>query len=80
MERHLTLALIRCWVPRWKAFRIAGRRVLFSVFDVSLFMGLPVTGKKVELDGEEVASAIGTAIRARVAEWEAEEMGRKGSW
>ena len=73
MERHLTLALIKCWVPRWKAFRIARRTVPFFVFDVSLFTWLPATGRKVELDSEEVASAIGTAVRARVAEWEAEE-------
>lgn len=26
MERHLTLALIKCWVPRWKAFRIGGAK------------------------------------------------------
>ena len=54
MERHLTLALIKCWVPRWKAFRIGGRRVPFSVFDVALMTGLPATGRRVELDGEEV--------------------------
>jgi len=77
MERHLTLALIKCWVPRWKAFRIAGRRVPFSVFDVALFTGLPATGRRVELDGEEVESDVGIAVRARVAEWEAEEMGRR---
>jgi len=77
MERQLTLALIRCWVPRWKAFRIAGRRVPFSVFDVALFTGLPATGRRVELDGEEVESDVGIAVRARVAEWEAEEMGRR---
>jgi len=77
MERHLTLALIRCWVPRWKAFRIAGRGVPFSMFDVSLFMGLPATGRRVQLDAEEVASDIAIAVRGRVAEWEAEEMGRR---
>jgi len=44
MERHLILTLIKCWVPPWKAFRIGGKRVPFSVFDVALFMGLPVTG------------------------------------
>jgi len=77
MERHLTLALIRCWVPRWKAFRIVGSRVPFSVFDVSLFMGLPATERRVELDEEEVKSTVGIGVRARVAEWEAEEMERR---
>ncbi|KAJ8419874.1 hypothetical protein Cgig2_033654 [Carnegiea gigantea] len=32
MERHLMLALIKCWVPRWKAFRIGGRWVPFSIY------------------------------------------------
>jgi len=37
MERHLTLTLRKSWVPRQNAFRIGGRRVMFSVYDVSLF-------------------------------------------
>ena len=77
MERHLTLALIRCWVPRWKAFRIAGRRVPFSRFDVALMTGLPATGRRVELDGEEVSSEVGLLIRGRMAEWEEQVMGRR---
>jgi len=44
---------------------------------VALFTGLPATGRNVELDGEEVESDIGTAVRGRVAEWEAEEMERR---
>ena len=70
MERHLTLALIKCWVPRWKTFRIGGRRVPLSVFDVALMTGLPATGRIVELDGEEVSSEVGLLIRGRMAEWE----------
>jgi len=29
MDWDLTLALVKCWAPRWKAFRLAGHRVLF---------------------------------------------------
>ena len=77
MERHLTLALIKCWVPRWKAFRIGGRRVSFSVFDVALMTGLPATGRTVELEGEEVSSEVAVLLRARMDEWEQEEMMRR---
>ena len=70
MERHLTLALIKCWVPRWKAFRIGGRRVPLFVFDVALMTGLPAMGRIVELDGEEVSSEVGLLIRGCMAEWE----------
>jgi len=77
MKRHLTLTLIKCWVPRWKAFRIGGRRVPFSVFDVALMTGLPATGRRVELDGEEVSSEVGLLIRGRMAEWEQQEMMRR---
>ncbi|KAJ8447855.1 hypothetical protein Cgig2_011990 [Carnegiea gigantea] len=44
MERHLTLELIKCWVPQWKAFRVGGRRVPFSVFDIALLTGLLAIG------------------------------------
>ena len=37
METHLTLALIKSWDQRRKAFRIAGREVRFTVFDVVIF-------------------------------------------
>ncbi|KAJ8451316.1 hypothetical protein Cgig2_014088 [Carnegiea gigantea] len=74
MERHLTLALIKCWVPRWKAFRIGRRRVSFSVFDVALLTGLPAPGRIVRLDGDEVTTDVGEMARGRMAEWEREEM------
>ncbi|KAJ8425180.1 hypothetical protein Cgig2_010789 [Carnegiea gigantea] len=77
MERHLTLALIQAW-DRWrKAFRIVGREVRFTIFDVVLFTSLPGTGKKVELDGEEVSTEVGDMVRARMGEWEREEMARR---
>jgi len=63
MDRDLTLALIKCWVLRCKAFRISDRRVPLSVFDVALMTGLPTMGRRVELDGEEVSSEVGLLIR-----------------
>ncbi|KAJ8446969.1 hypothetical protein Cgig2_006597 [Carnegiea gigantea] len=77
MERHLMLALIQAWDRRRKAFRIGSREVRFTVFDVVLFTGLPGTGKKVELDGEEVSMEVGDMVRARMGEWEREEMARR---
>ncbi|KAJ8420361.1 hypothetical protein Cgig2_023217 [Carnegiea gigantea] len=77
MERHLTLALIKSWDRRKKAFRVGGREVRFTVFDVVMFTGLPGIGKKVELDGEEVMTEVGNMVRARMAEWERAEMARR---
>ncbi|KAJ8426953.1 hypothetical protein Cgig2_033234 [Carnegiea gigantea] len=74
MERHLTLALIRCWVPRWKIFRIGGRRVPFSVFDIALLTDLLATWLIVELDGDEVKIDMIEMVRDRMAEWEREKM------
>ncbi|KAJ8434758.1 hypothetical protein Cgig2_019683 [Carnegiea gigantea] len=44
--------------PRWKAFRVGGRRVLFSMFDVALMTGLLTIGMIVELDGDEVTTVV----------------------
>ncbi|KAJ8424183.1 LOW QUALITY PROTEIN: hypothetical protein Cgig2_028308 [Carnegiea gigantea] len=77
MERHLMVALIQAWDRRRKAFRIAGREVRFTVYDVVLFTGLPGTGKKVELDREEVSTEVGDMVRARMGEWERKEMERR---
>ena len=77
MERHLTLALIKSW-DRWrKAFRIAGREVRFTVFDVVMFTGLLGTGMKVELDGDELSTEVGIMVRARMGEWERAKMIRR---
>ncbi|KAJ8431948.1 hypothetical protein Cgig2_000007 [Carnegiea gigantea] len=77
MERHLTLVLIQSW-DRWrKAFRIAGRRVRFMVFDVVLLTGLPAIGQKVELDREEVLMEVGNMVRACMAEWEWQEIAKR---
>ncbi|KAJ8432891.1 LOW QUALITY PROTEIN: hypothetical protein Cgig2_014478 [Carnegiea gigantea] len=69
MERHLTLSLIKCWVPRE-----GRRRVPFSVYDVALFTGLPATGRVIELNGDEMSTEVGDMVRERMNEWEREEM------
>ncbi|KAJ8453089.1 hypothetical protein Cgig2_014852 [Carnegiea gigantea] len=48
MQTDLTAALVKAWVPRRKAFRLAGRLVPFSIYDVAFCIGLPVTAKIVE--------------------------------
>ncbi|KAJ8429597.1 hypothetical protein Cgig2_008827 [Carnegiea gigantea] len=42
---ELTAVLVKAWVLWRKAFRLTGRLVPFSVYDVALFTGLPVTEK-----------------------------------
>ncbi|KAJ8442944.1 hypothetical protein Cgig2_019517 [Carnegiea gigantea] len=54
MQRELTVALVKLWVSRRKAFRVAGRLVPFSVYDVARFTGLPVTGKIVEFGEDDL--------------------------
>jgi len=70
MERQLTVVLIDSWDHKRKGFRIAGRKIPFTVFDVVLMTGLPRSGKKVEVDGEEVSTKVGDMIRRCMAEWE----------
>ena len=77
MERHLTLALIDSWDRKRKAFKIAGRKVPFIVFDVVLITGSLGSGRKVEVDREEVSIEVGDKIRKCMAEWEREEMTRR---
>jgi len=47
MERHLALAVIKSWIPRRKAFTIAGKRIPFPIFDVVFLTGLHRTRLKV---------------------------------
>lgn len=74
MERHLTLSLIKCWVPWCKAFRVGGRRVPFSVYDVALFTGFPATCRVVELNRDEMSTEVGDMVRERMNDWEREEV------
>ncbi|KAJ8425565.1 hypothetical protein Cgig2_012308 [Carnegiea gigantea] len=77
IERHLTLTLIKSWDRRRKAFRIAGREVRFTVFDVVMFTGLSGARTKVELDGEEVSTEVGNMVRAHMGESERAEMTKR---
>jgi len=56
MQRELTTALVKAWVPRRKAFRLAGRPVPFSVYDVALFTGLPMNDKIVEFGEDDLST------------------------
>ncbi|KAJ8450569.1 hypothetical protein Cgig2_020206 [Carnegiea gigantea] len=53
MDRHLVHALVESRVPESKAFRIGQGEVPFSVYDVTLLTGLPVTGQHVTFDQGE---------------------------
>ncbi|KAJ8440453.1 hypothetical protein Cgig2_013612 [Carnegiea gigantea] len=65
MQRELTTALVKAWVPWRKAFRLAGRFVPFSMYDVAFFTSLSVTGKRVEF-GEDDLSATELARMVRL--------------
>ncbi|KAJ8444283.1 LOW QUALITY PROTEIN: hypothetical protein Cgig2_029696 [Carnegiea gigantea] len=74
MQRDLTTALVKAWVPRRKAFRLAGRLVPFSVYDVAFFTGLPVTGKIVEFaEGDLSTTDIARMVRQRMAQYVTEK-------
>jgi len=51
------------WVPQRRGFRLAGRVVLFSVFDVTLMTGLPAMGELVQFNDKG-----GRVVRQRMAE------------
>ncbi|KAJ8433148.1 hypothetical protein Cgig2_007112 [Carnegiea gigantea] len=74
MQRDLTTALVMAWVPRRKAFRLAGRLVPFSVYDVSFFIGLPVMGKIVEFaEGDFSTTDIARMVWQRMAQYVTEK-------
>ncbi|KAJ8427172.1 hypothetical protein Cgig2_024704 [Carnegiea gigantea] len=58
MDRHLVRALVELWIPELKAFRICRREIPFSVYDVALLTGLPITGKHVTFDQGESACEV----------------------
>jgi len=64
MDRHLVQALMKCWNPEMKAFKVCSREITFSVYDVALLTGLPVTGKHVIFDQGAGASEVEDVIKA----------------
>lgn len=69
MQRELTTALVMAWVPQKKGFRLAGRVVSFSVFDVALFTGFPVTSKQVQFGDESERTLLGRLVRERMGKY-----------
>ena len=55
MQRDLTTALVKAWIPQKTAFKLARRLVPFSVYNVALFEGVPVTGKIVEFTEDDLS-------------------------
>jgi len=76
MQRELTTALVLAWVPRRRCFRLAGLVVPFSVFDVALFAGLPVTGDMVQFGEDGETSEVGSMVRQRMAEYVKAKQGK----
>ncbi|KAJ8425386.1 hypothetical protein Cgig2_018475 [Carnegiea gigantea] len=73
-ERELTAALVKAWVPRRKAFRLTGRLVLFSVYDVALFTGLPMIGKVFEFGEDDLSTTeLARMVRLRIAQYVTEK-------
>ncbi|KAJ8430890.1 hypothetical protein Cgig2_003883 [Carnegiea gigantea] len=74
MQWELTATLVKAWAPRRKAFRLAGRLVPFSVYDVALFTGLPVTGKIVEFGKDDLSTTeLAKMVRPRMAQYVTEK-------
>ena len=80
MECNLALALVKAWVPRWRAFRLRKRLVLFLVVDVALLTGIPATGEQVNFAEEHETTEIGDLVRQRVNEVEQQELRRRKGW
>lgn len=77
MERKLTLALVNCWVPRSRVFRLADRLDPFSVFDVALLTGLLATWEKVDFSDESCTKEIADMVNDKVREEEQQELRRR---
>ncbi|KAJ8449610.1 hypothetical protein Cgig2_005632 [Carnegiea gigantea] len=72
MQRELTVAPVKPWVLRRKASRLARR--LFSVYDVALFTGLPVTGKIVEFGEDDLfTTELARMVRLHMAQYVTEK-------
>ncbi|KAJ8427146.1 hypothetical protein Cgig2_005204 [Carnegiea gigantea] len=74
VPRELTAALVKAWVPRRKAFRLTGRLVPFSVYNIALFTDLPVTGKIVEFGEDDLSTTeLARMVRLRMAQYVTEK-------
>jgi len=69
MQHELTTVLVMAWVPRRRGFRLAGRVVPFSVFDVTLMTGLPATSEIVQFSDKGKATEVGRLVRQRMADY-----------
>ncbi|KAJ8437854.1 hypothetical protein Cgig2_002988 [Carnegiea gigantea] len=70
MQRELTAALVKAWVSWRKVFRLAGRLVPFSVYDVALFTDLPVIDKVVEFGDDDLSMIeLTRMVRLRAAQY-----------
>jgi len=68
MQRELTPALVKAWVPRRKAFRLTGRLVPLSVYNVAFFTCLPVICKIVEFGEDDLSTTeLERMVRLRMA-------------
>lgn len=61
--------LVKCRVPRWKDFRLAGRRVPFTVLDGALMTGLATLEMRVELDGLDNLTDMESLVSQLMYEW-----------
>jgi len=69
MQMELTIALVMVWVSRRRGFRLTGRVVPMSMFDVALMTGLPATGKIVEFGDKGEPAEVGRLVRQRMVEY-----------
>ncbi|KAJ8438684.1 hypothetical protein Cgig2_011867 [Carnegiea gigantea] len=77
MDRHPVRALIECWNSNTKSFKLRRREVPFSVYNVALIMGLPVYGKSVSFERNEVTSEVGELLKGAMADYVSRERGRR---
>ena len=70
IQRELTVALVKAWVPQRKAFKLAGRLIPFSVYDVALFTNLPVTGIRVKFGEDDLSmTELAGMVRLHMVEY-----------
>ena len=74
MKRNLVLALVKCWMSRSKAFRLANQLVSFSVFDVVSITSLPAIAERVEFNDGTLSTEFGDIVREGAHEEEEEDL------